>query len=408
VGVADHNKQDQSFESEFGGLAQYRNGFADFPQGQIIEVSKRIRDGIYSDVKQFYLLNRLAREPYDHQVHRFFDKTRKTIHDRLADLLQEPAVQNMAHHKGKYPFVILRNALRVPGLFPGDDREILRLNAAYHKKIKSRQQDLVRRIDTILGGILDLFDARPINQYQPKRPDEHPTFGADLITRWDYQENCDNFLPDLPLRFHQRTVHRSLPADRRNTSMAHYIAFGTVRNIRRIPILALTVDDIIRTIREGSPDGTADVIDRKANAENTIAALCGSHFLKSIPRMVLERVANNEADYDRARPILGKLGDEWIMSFDPAHVWPERAGKSHGEAMDAIYDLRTALEVASLDKTKVYRIVLKRHDVLIVDNLRATLSRSEDTPSRFDWGMFSYLHKRRWLRMMLGAKGAAH
>lgn len=404
----------RSIDEEVGAAATYRTGFRSFPKKQIISVSSRIRHSIRHAIWLYYsvqTLRGLGRSRFDHLKHIFMPGTAKVFQRNLAELKNDPRIKRLASHRGP-PFVILRNLLPVPLHFPADDRKLLKANVEYSGATHTRDQRYVRRIDTVLAGVLQyLFNAEPTYQFQ--EDNEHQTFGADMVTRWDYQELCDNFLPDMPLRFHQRTVHRSLPTESAASRITRFIAFGVVRNASNVPVLALTVRDILDTLEAGSRDTTKEVANRRERVEQTLEILRGPNFMKSLPRRIRKSVASDEPGGEARRRILGELpaktGEdvEPIMSFDAAHVWPHDQSNTD-EVYHAIFDLRTAIEVASFDAEKIYKIDLKRHDILIVDNLRATLSRAERPPIRFDQAVSLFLPKRRWLRMMLGAAGGHH
>ena len=180
----------------------------------------------------------------------------------------------------------------------------------------------MRRVDTVLGGVLKLLGVDPINQFRERG--DHQTYAADLLTRPDYQENCDNFLADMPLRFHQRTVHRDLPDDTgAATDIAQFVALGTIRNVRRVPVLLLSVESILETLRRGSPDETDQTFVRARRAGRSLELLRRDKYSKVIPRVILTTVASTETNTSAARAILGTLNGQSIMSFDPAFVWPQ-------------------------------------------------------------------------------------
>jgi len=220
----------------------------------------------------------------------------------------------------------------------------------------------------------------------------------DLYWRNDVQEVPDADQADIYLRFHQSVIEEN------HESTCFYKTFATLNNFRLTPILLLTVKDIVDCLTDSNKEYDDDhaIIYKnlKVNSSNIIHHLTKGIFTRYPPR--IERiVAKKFAPY--SGPILFEEdNDDWMMLFDPARVWVVDDSKDE-VSIDALVALRSAIHLASRKKT--YGIVLRKRDLLVVDNRRALIARQEDAPGfscRDVVAGWSQSLEGRWLRKIYG------
>lgn len=371
--------------------ARFRSGTLAVSASQQIRTQTTHRVAIHDKILGYYFTDLRS-------LTKNFDQSPELFSAGIANILRRslPAaaiqrIESFARGESE-PFLVLRNVLSVPAGFPKTEYRYRKIAGDWDQPVISKRQRQMRVIDSTLGGLLCLLHSVPTHRFASIHRCSY-----DLTTRWDYQQTFDSPQPDLPLRFHQRTVERPLPrstADPATTAL--YAAFGAIRNPRRIPILLLPVDTVIATLRALSKSAS--------EFDETIRMLREPIYTKEYPR--LSRHVYQIDAVRAGEPILGTFRGKDVMSFDSSLVWVSRSDEQRG--MEAINKLRLAIEHASWDRA--YEIRLARHDVLLVDNLRALVARAEETPSPIDLLSLPQLRDqmRRWLREMHGFAHRPH
>ncbi|MEO0399985.1 MAG: hypothetical protein AAF224_11270 [Pseudomonadota bacterium] len=248
-------------------------------------------------------------------------------------------------------------------------------HAALHGGIPLRK---FRHFDMMVAGLLFLAGAEVRRRYQNAAAPIVRT----LISAPTEPQVGDRDGSDMHLRFHQSTVEKGLPqpglpAAGEDTCTVK--AYAAVRNRRKNPIYVLAVKDVIDMI----PDEEFDWL--TGHLMRPVYQKIGPHFDNNDTAMMAE-----------GQPILRRgVGDDWVMSFDPDRVFTEDEN-----AKRALRKLRGAIMRA---RGRAIEVVLDRRDVLIVDNLRALVSRREYYPFTMREALSGlFFRKPRWLRLYYG------
>ena len=236
-----------------------------------------------------------------------------------------------------------------------------------------------RHFDMVVSGLLFMVGAEVRRRYQNAAAPAVRT----LLAAPSEPQISDRDGSDMHLRFHQSTVEKGLPDPTKPAAGEEtciFKAYAAVRNRRHNPIYVLPVRDVIARFEPHEREWLIDHLERP------IYQKIGPHFDN-----------NDAAVMTEGQPVLRRGIDEtdWVMSFDPDRVWTEDEN-----AKRALRRLRAAIVKARRDAVE---ITLDRRDVLLVDNLRAMVSRREFYPFTFSESLRSWLFtKPRWLRLYYG------
>jgi hypothetical protein len=376
---------EEAFVREEDRYSRFRTKTLKPPQVAVIKADAADRGNIRRKIAASFLFN--------------FNKHGKRFDDSPTEISKESAhiiKSVLKRHLNKFDrfssdpkstFLILRGFLKVPFGFPETEYKFRKEAGEWSAPVRKKRQREMRTIDATLGGILSVLGSTPSHRTIMRRN------GYDLTTRWDIQQTFDAPRPDMPLRFHQSVVERPLPGPNRqpgSTTTATYVVYGAIRNPRRVPVLLVTVDDVLDALR--------DVCNGDNKYTQVMADLQREVYEKEFPR--LAQYAYNLGTNSSIDRIISPHGNFFFMSYDSSLVWVSRQDERRG--MEAINMLRLAIERASF--TNSYEIKLRQGDVLLVKNMRALVARSEDAPSLFDPMALPILNKfsRRWLREMHG------
>jgi hypothetical protein len=405
--MSKQKRERDPFEAAEELFEKFRKGFAEPPSSHELRVRAWERWCVARHIRWYFgsWINRdRSNKPFQNEPHEIGHDVGEKILRKFIRKSTIDGIENFAKGEG-LPFLIIRGLLPVPLGLAKDEWAHREIAGYDYERVTTTSRRRMRMIDSVLGGILALVGA----EAAPRFAETNRKCGVDVSTRWDVQETPDGPIPDMPLRFHQSTVERPLPiGEAKKGDTAQFVAYGAIRNARRLPILLLTVDAIFKKMEE---EFTGDSKRRVARGgastkdapgkrfDDTIKALETGSFRKEVPRLTryIRRIGPNTGAY----PILATIRDRKAMSFDSALVWVARDEDSMGK--EAIRRLREAVEFASRDREKVFRIRLRSRDILIVDNLRAMVARGEERPKLLDVGMLSIFPRRtRWLRQMYG------
>ena len=318
----------------------------------------------------------------------------ETTKDAITHCAKDTISTELEHfHSDKVvPYRILEGFLPVP-IFrlrrPADAME----KAKRDGWLKQRDQRLFY-IDALAGGVLYMLGMNPSVRFSGDSELVH-----DVFWRPDNLEVPDADQSDIFLRFHQSTVE--LPRD----TTCYYKSFAALNNHRKVPILLLTVKDVLDCLT--NKDGAYD--DHYGKLFSGITAVQPGEILDALQRDKfrrypprLDRAAAGKYDEYRDGPILEKGNDgDWTMTFDPARVWVvENAGPKY---IQALVVLRAAIYLAAREKS--VGVVLKKRDLLIIDNRRVLVARQEDSPGTSWRDRRASWHNSlagRWLRKIYG------
>lgn len=326
---------------------------------------------------------------------RWAEAAAKTLRYRAGHEIVEP-LQRFREDR-EIPYRILKGYAPVPVFSlrrPENCRDGNPVSRAQHEK----ENHQLIEIDALCAGLLNLLGVRPEPRFTDGGRDGDPVV-QDFYWRNDVQQMPDSIQSDIFLRFYQSTIERNA------RSTCFYKTYAAINNFRQTPILLLRVKDIVDCLR--NEDGAhndhheeifADL--RLVTPDNVIETLCAPAFNRYPPRM--ERVMADDIDPTPGAILFTTGGDDWTMMFDPARVWVQE-GTEKQKYMEAIVALRNAIHLVS--RQNVVEVVLKKRDVLVVDNRRVMVGRWEDRPS-ISWrdataSMFASLEGR-WLRQIYG------
>ncbi|MEM6650220.1 MAG: hypothetical protein AAF603_08220 [Pseudomonadota bacterium] len=291
------------------------------------------------------------------------------------------------------PYALIKAASYWGPLFPSTPEEYAKQVLKGRKTAGDRLEDhphseterRLRAVDSFAAGLLGILGSVPefriIGGREP--------IVRDLLTAPLMPELNDRSTRDMPLRFHQSTTEKDLPgagAGKSDGFVCDFKIFTCMWNYRSVPIYLLTVKDLLDALPEEGRGGIIETLQKPI-------------FDKIGPRADIGVSSRSVND---ARLLMNKGTDQdpdWLLSFDPGRVWAE----DDPEGRNALLVLRDTLRRVSR-KPCVREIILDRRDVLVVDNMRALVSRREH-PGGFG-DAFSQMaagpRKRRWLRLMYG------
>lgn len=291
------------------------------------------------------------------------------------------------------PYAVLRAASYWGPFFPATPEDyatrVLRRRPHGEDGFEDHQHSSIERrlraVDSFSAALLHVLGAVPEFRVVGMRE----PLVRDLLTAPLMPELSDRSTRDMALRFHQSSTEKDLPgvgAGKGDGFVCNYKIFTCMWNYRKVPLYMLTVKDLLDALPE-------------AGRGQIIATLQKPIFDKIGPRAdigVSSRPVNDS-------PLLVNAGTDqapdWLMSFDPGRVWAE----DDPEGRSALLVLRDTLRRVSRQDC-VREIKLNRRDVLVVDNMRALVSRREHPGGMAD--AFAQIaagkRKRRWLRLMYG------
>ncbi len=316
---------------------------------------------------------------------------------RLEDSLSKPVLAQLARLRAgdaDAPYAVIKAASFWGPLFPATP-------ADYAEKVLAKQRRSptpgyedhrhtaiergLRAVDSLSAGMLHILGAVPEFRIVGLRE----PLVRDLVTSHLMPELADRSSRDMALRFHQSSTEKDLPGAGKGKGdgfVSNYKIYTCMWNYRRFPIYVLSVKDLLDALPE---ERRGDIIE----------TLQKPIFDKIGPRAdigVSSRPVNDS-------PLLLNAGTEqdpdWLMSLDPGRVWAEDdpAGR------DAVLVLRDTLRRLSRAEC-VREVTLRRRDMLIVDNMRALVSRRENPGGLKD--AFAKIaggpRDKRWLRLMYG------
>lgn len=315
--------------------------------------------------------------------------------ERLEKVLPQRIIDQLGRLRAAqgHPYLLLKAASFSGPLFPASPADYARRltsgkHAHDHMLGDHRHSQLeanLRACDTFAAGLLHLLGAQPEFRIVGARE----PLVRDMVTDPLMPELNDRSTRDMPLRFHTSTTEKDLPGDgagRGDGFVSNFKIITTMWNYRRIPVYLLSVDDLLAALPEG----------RKGQVIETLQKPI---FDKIGPRADIGVSARTVND----APLLHNMGTpanpDWVMSFDPGRVWAD----DDPEGREALLILRDTLRWVSRTEA-VREIRLRRRDILIVDNMRALVTRREN-PGGFRDALAATAagpRRRRWLRLMYG------
>ncbi|MBV8977461.1 MAG: TauD/TfdA family dioxygenase [Alphaproteobacteria bacterium] len=244
---------------------------------------------------------------------------------------------------------------------PGYENESVKRRARKRQELDAK----FRHSDFIIAGIADLLHCKIWSRY------ENGPFARNILTDPGEQQSSDLDNVDMALRFAQSTVEKNLPDTPipRNDESCAYRIYLCIKNWARIPIYLITVSEIVEEyLCRHSPERKAKILE----------ILQSSQFVRRGPQFDGNQTLISTDVLEKC-PILKKdflRPDGWIMAFDHERVRPMAEAP---EQEVALLELREAIRRARRDAIK---IVMQPGDLLVVDNLRAMVSRRDYLPSR--------------------------
>ncbi|MGF1545447.1 MAG: hypothetical protein ACFB00_13295 [Parvularculaceae bacterium] len=272
---------------------------------------------------------------------------------------------------GETSYVVVRGLPTASVLFPYPDG-----HAAVHNGLSSKK---FRHFDMLVAGLLFLSGAEVRRRYQNAAAPIVRT----LLSAPTEPHVGDRDGSDMHLRFHQSTVEKgipdpNLPAAGEETCIVK--AYAAVRNRRRIPIYVLPLQAVMNEIRSDEFEWVT------------------THLMRPVFQKIGPHFDNNDsATTADGQPVLraGARAGDWIMSFDPDRV--------HAEDENAKRALRKLRGAVMRARKHAVEVTLDRRDVLIVDNLRALVSRREYYPLTTREALRAAVFKKpRWMRLYYG------
>ncbi len=296
------------------------------------------------------------------------------------------------------PYRVLRGYLPVPVFEFRRPEEFIPDGLAQREKDKRARR--LFEIDCLSAGVLPFLGSKPHTRFgtEEVKADEAPVYN--LYWRADVQEVPDADQSDIFLRFHQSVIDRGL------SSTCRYRTFACLNNFRQTPILILSVRDVVDCLTNASGtysgaeyDALFEGFEGDVTPSNVLDLLQDDKYEFYPPR--IERIGDRRFS-TRFGPIL-KLTTSGVMAmqFDPARVWVK--DEDNIRHIYALAALRHAIHLAS--RTQTVGVVLKKRDLLVVDNRLALVARMEDRPlasiRESIASRFSPLEGR-WLRKIYG------
>ncbi|MEM9422610.1 MAG: hypothetical protein AAF986_08910 [Pseudomonadota bacterium] len=316
---------------------------------------------------------------------------------RLESCLSQPVLEQIVRLRNgdaSAPYSVLRAASYWGPMFPATPEHYAervlanRPERACHELEDHKHTSIergLRAVDSFSAGLLHLLGAVPEFRIVGLRE----PLVRDLVTSPLMPELSDRSSRDMALRFHQSSTEKDLPGvgqGKGDGFVCNYKIYTCMWNYRRIPIYILAVKDLLDALPEEKRSTVIETLQKPI-------------FDKIGPRAdigISSRPVNDS-------PLLVNAGTEqdpdWLMSLDPGRVWAE----DDPEGRDAVLVLRNTLRRLSRHDC-VREIVLKRRDMLLVDNMRALVSRRENPGGLRDAfaQMASGPRDKRWLRLMYG------
>ncbi len=251
-----------------------------------------------------------------------------------------------------------------PDIDPND------FNAASKQRLLEKREKLdkaFQNADFIVAGLARMVGGTVRARYE--NPDS--PLVRNLLTDPGEQQSSDLDNIDMALRFQQSTVEKNLPKPSELTNTEESCVFRIflcVKNLWRQSVYLLPVREVIE--QHLCPNAAED-----EKRKTVIKHLTEERYERRRPR---SQELHRE-QWQPGGPVLGqglREGD-WIMSYDHERV---RAMNGDPLAEEALHELREAIRRGRRDAIS---IPLKPGDILIVDNLRAMISRREFFPSDF-------------------------
>ncbi len=309
----------------------------------------------------------------------------RSLSEFLKKALRKSARDKLDHLKAAEgePYLLIRCTAPVFYFFSQRNYSLLQNRRKEETKYRKRMFGL----DAMAAGFLYYLGARP--QYHTiAAKNRRGQFARDLLSAPGQAEIAERDGFDMPLRFHQSIVENSFPGCPASKTYGVTCIFKTyfgLRNWRQIPIYLLPVRDVIRNIPEEEREEVLEQLQRRAYS---ISAPLSDGSYDAFARPLHEGL-----------PLLfpGNHEGDWLLSFDPNRL----VEADDDRARKAVSDLRKAIQAAQREGcTK--RIIVRFRDLLIVDNLRALVSRREFDPVFWDSARLIVGPKERWLRQMYG------
>ncbi|MEM9263194.1 MAG: hypothetical protein AAGA22_06420, partial [Pseudomonadota bacterium] len=185
-----------------------------------------------------------------------------------------------------------------------------------------------------------------------------------------------------------------------------YKSFGVLNNYRDVDLLLLRVHDVLDAF---ALDDASEFFPYQGKllegltfqtTQEALDLLQEPRFRFLPPRYEYAAMGKFNVG-GRVGPVLETDGNgDWIMCFDPARVWA--SDDREPKLIEALIVLRRAIFLAS--RTRCIEIVLKKRDLLLVDNRRALISRREESPglNPKDWWPEKFALDGRWMRKIYG------
>lgn len=249
---------------------------------------------------------------------------------------------------------------------PDDDPAEFAANSKKRLIDKRRKFDtFFRHVDFVAAGLARMLGGT----IRPRYDNPDSPLARNLLTDPGEQQSSDLDNIDMALRFQQSTVEKALPKPGELTNTEETCIFRIyvcVKNLWRQPIYLLPVREIIET--HLCPNAL-----EKEKKQNVLKWLQEERFERRRPRS--QEMHREQWQPGGAVLSRGRTTGDWIMSFDHERV---RATNNDAAGEEALHELREAIRRGRRD---AIRVPLKVGDILMVDNLRAMVSRREFYPS---------------------------
>lgn len=237
---------------------------------------------------------------------------------------------------------------------------------AYDRRYDEKKEyfkNKYRQDDFIISGLAAKLSCNVRQRYQGKEC----SFVQNMLSSPGEHQSSYADPTDMPLRFHQFFVGAQLPTSPNAVKdECRFRIYLCCKNRLRIPIYIVRLVDILDThLCRYHPEQKDEVLKQ----------LVGKDFVFTEPIHEGPYKAPSEAKGPILKRDVLRPGD-WIMCFDPERV---RAPEGDTHAANALFELRKAVQRARRDAIEV---VMKPRQILIVDNLRALISRREYVPHR--------------------------
>ncbi len=294
------------------------------------------------------------------------------------------------------PFVILRGFSVVPFNYPSSPDAYARKERGIAAKPPDKDQpqseplskleSAKRRIDSLTGGILWALNSRA----DYRTPYGVGSLARNMVSPCQQQELPDETLSNVPLRFHTSVTQLPLPYEIDGGEVpptCSYVSYVCINNWSKMPIYLLPINFVIECIAEE---------DRARVTQD----LCQLQYRKLGPRADL---ATEVAEFGSHSilmkdPLRPTQPDAFVVSYDPARVWPDE-----DTLVPSFLTFRRAVKLAS--ERYAYKVMPRRNDILLVDNLRCLVGRFEKDGVTFRRSLLKKItpnHESWWLRQHCG------